>query len=136
MNEDTPSLLGLPLNRVIAFAGPYIATASGVIATWLITHIHILATFHVGNNDLAQAIAQGLVFLVVTGVTWLGHQKWLDGYQAWAYGKDAGGAGATAQNLDGPLAAPADTGEFGPGAAADPFGPAEGDPTVPPGLQG
>lgn len=72
--------LVLPMNRVVAFLGPYIATASGIVATWATTHMHILATFHVGNDDIAQAITQGLTFLVVTGVTWLGQQKWLEGH--------------------------------------------------------
>jgi hypothetical protein len=84
-SADAPTLLGFPLNRLIAFAGPYIAVISGVVADWLVVHVHILATFHVGDNDIAQAISQIIVFGVTAFVVWLGHQKWLDGYQQWAY---------------------------------------------------
>lgn len=83
--DDVPKLFGLPLNRLIAFAGPYIAVISGVVADWLVVHVHVLSTFHVGNNDVANAVSQIIVFGVTAFVVWLGHQKWLDGYQAWAY---------------------------------------------------
>jgi len=83
---EEPSLFGIGLNRIVAFGGPYLAALAGVVATWLTAHVHLFATFHVGNNDLADAIAQATVFGVTTLVVWLGQHKWLDGFQKWAYG--------------------------------------------------
>lgn len=83
--EDAPSLLGFPLNRLIAFAGPYIAVISGALADWLLVHVHVLANFHVQSNTIANAVTQVIVFGITALVVWLGHQKWLDGYQQWAY---------------------------------------------------
>lgn len=73
-------------NRFVAFFGPYIAVASGVLADWLLVHVHVLALFHVTSTSLSAALAQIAVFGVTTAVVWLGHQKWLDGWIAWAYG--------------------------------------------------
>ena len=82
---DVPRLAGLPLNRVIAFAGPYISVLAGIVATWLTTNVHLFSTFHIGTNDVAAAIGDGLVFGVTALVVWLGQHKWLDGFQKWAY---------------------------------------------------
>src|SRR3954463_14314412 len=79
--DEVPTLFGLPLNRLVAFAGPYIAIISGALADWLIVHVHLLGSFHVGNRPLANAIAQVSVFGLTALIVWLGHQKWLDGYQ-------------------------------------------------------
>jgi hypothetical protein len=84
-DNAVPTVAGLPLNRIIAFAGPYISVIAGVAATWLTNNVHLFATFHVGNNDLADAIAQVTVFAITSVVVWLGQHKWLDGYQRWAY---------------------------------------------------
>jgi hypothetical protein len=84
--DETPTLFGIGLNRIIAFAGPYIAVLSGAIADWLLVHLNFLANFHVGNGDLANAVAQAIVFGITALVVWLGQQKWLDGFQKWAYG--------------------------------------------------
>lgn len=103
-----------PLNRVVAFLGPYVAVASGAVADWLLVHVHFLALFHTTHNQIASAISQVLVFGITTLVVWLGHQKWLEGYQVWAYGKHTDTGGLT--GFDGPLAQPSnvsgDTGEF------------------------
>lgn len=72
-----------PLNRLVAFLGPYVAIGSGVVADWLLVHVHLLATFHVNHDRLASALAQVAVFAVVTLVTWAGHHKWLSGNQQW-----------------------------------------------------
>jgi len=73
--------VGFPLNKVVAFAGPYIAVASGAIADWLLVHVHLLATFHLGHDSTANAIAQLLIFGVVTLITYAGHHHWLKGWQ-------------------------------------------------------
>lgn len=83
--NNAPTLFGLSLNRLVAFAGPYLAIASGAVADWLLVHVHLLGIFHTTHGQLASAITQGLVFTVTAAVVWLGHQKWLDGFQKWAY---------------------------------------------------
>jgi hypothetical protein len=70
-----------PLNKIVAFAGPYIAIASGAIADWLLVHVHLLATFHLGHDTTANAVAQLLVFGIVTLVTYAGQHHWLKGWQ-------------------------------------------------------
>lgn len=113
VDPQEPTLFGFPLNRIVAFAGPHIAWLSGVVATWLTVHLHLFATFHVGTSGVAKAIASVLVFGVVTLVTWLGHQKWLEGFQAWAYAKGVGtvvgnpfGEASFESDLSGPLVHP------------------------------
>jgi hypothetical protein len=82
MNTSTTStFLGIPFNRIVAFFGPYVAVASGAVAAWLLTHMHVLAMFHLTNNQVATAISQLTVFGITAGLTWLGHQKWLTGHQ-------------------------------------------------------
>jgi hypothetical protein len=77
----TSTFLGIPLNRIVAFFGPYVAVASGAVAAWLLTHMHVLSMFHLSNDQVATAISQLTVFGITAGLTWLGHQKWLTGHQ-------------------------------------------------------
>jgi hypothetical protein len=71
----------LPLNRVVAFAGPYISIASGAVASWLLVHVHLLGLFHLQKDGLATGIAQGVVFALTALLAWAGHSKWLQGHQ-------------------------------------------------------
>ena len=71
-DKPVPTLFGVALNRLVAFLGPYIATLSGIVATWLTVHVHLLATFHVGTDDTAKAIAQIVVFAITTAVVYAG----------------------------------------------------------------
>jgi len=73
----------MPLNRIVAFIGPYIAVGSGVVADWLVVHLHLLSTFHLGKSVVTPIIAQVAVFAVTALVVWLGHQKWLTGWIEW-----------------------------------------------------
>lgn len=79
MQEET-KILGIPLNRIVAFAGPHVSWLAGVIATWLITNVHLLGTFHVTEKGAAKTITTCLVFVMVTALTWLGQSKWLKGH--------------------------------------------------------
>jgi hypothetical protein len=72
-----------PINRIVAFAGPYIAILSGVIANWLLVHLHFLSSFHTQSSSITKWLTQALVFGFTAGLTWLGHQKWLTGWQKW-----------------------------------------------------
>jgi hypothetical protein len=82
-DPGTPAATPFPLNRLVAFLGPYLAIASGTVATWLLVHVHALATFHVNHDHLASALAQVAVFAISTLVVWAGHHKWLSGWQQW-----------------------------------------------------
>lgn len=71
----------LPVNRIVAFAGPYIAILSGAVADWLIVHVHLLSLFHTTNTQVAGAITQIAVFGLTAILVWLGQHKWLTGWQ-------------------------------------------------------
>ena len=72
----------MPLNRIIAFAGPYIAIASGAVADWLLVHVHLLSLFHTTHSSIASWLTQATVFALTAVLTWLGQQKWLSGWIA------------------------------------------------------
>jgi len=74
--------LNVPINRVVAFAGPYISILSGAVADWLLVHVHLLSDFHTTKGTIVNLVTQGLVFGLTAILTWLGHQKWLTGWQA------------------------------------------------------
>ena len=77
VSPDSP----FPLNRVIAFAGPYVAIISGALADWLLVHVHFLGIFHTSKSSITTWLTQGLVFGLTAILTWAGHHKWLDGWQ-------------------------------------------------------
>ena len=54
--------------------------ASGAVADWLFVHVHLLADFHT-HSQVAGAITQLIVFVLTAGLSWLGQQKWLTGWQ-------------------------------------------------------
>lgn len=91
--SSTPSL---PLNRIVAFAGPYIAIASGAVADWLLVHVHLLALFHTTHTAIASWLTQATVFGLTALLVWLGQQKWLTGWiELGAAGVAAVGKGKT-----------------------------------------
>jgi hypothetical protein len=105
----------LPLNRIVAFFGPYISILAGIVSTWLTTHVHVLATFHIDQDSVSGTLTQAGVFGVSTLVVWLGHQKWLTGHQielaaqaaAWAKaGETAKGLGTPAHHVGGWIPGP------------------------------
>lgn len=71
----------IPLNRIVAFAGPYISLAAGGIAAWLVGKANIIGLPGVGEHqhELATGIAAGGVWLLTTGLAHLGQMKWLKG---------------------------------------------------------
>lgn len=70
----------IPMNRVVAFAGPYISAAAGLVAAWLVAKVNVTGLPGLDENNLRTTIAFLLTQGVVTGVTWLGHQAWLKGH--------------------------------------------------------
>jgi hypothetical protein len=104
-----------PLNRVIAFAGPYIAILSGALADWLLVHVHLLELFHTTKTQVAGAITQLTVFGLTALLTWLGQQKWLTGWQQF----EGQVAGEEANGPEPPLDEhPAEMGDYDPELAA------------------
>lgn len=71
----------LPINRIVAFAGPYIAILSGAVSDWLLVHVHLLELFHTTKTQVAGAITQIAVFGLTAILVWLGQHKWLTGWQ-------------------------------------------------------
>lgn len=69
----------ISLAKILSVLAPGIATISGALATWLVVHVHLFATFHVGTSDIANAIAQGIVFGVTAIGTYLIQHKILTG---------------------------------------------------------
>lgn len=72
-----------PLNRLVALLAPFVSTAAGTVASWLLVHVHLLGLFHFQHDGLAAGIAQGAVFVLVTAITYAAHHKWLDGWSKW-----------------------------------------------------
>ena len=71
----------MPINRIVAFLGPYIAVASGVITDWLVVHVHALTTFHITRGTVSYAISQIAVFGITSILVYAGQHKWLTGWQ-------------------------------------------------------
>ena len=71
----------IPLNRVVAFVGPYMSAIAGGIASWLVARVNIAGLPGLDQNNLKTGIAGALTWLLVSGLTWAGHSKWLTGHQ-------------------------------------------------------
>jgi hypothetical protein len=68
-------------NRIVAFAGPYISLLSGAVASWLVVHVQVLGSLHLGQNEVSTDIAYVATAALGAGIPHLGFQKWLDGHQ-------------------------------------------------------
>ena len=71
----------IPLNRVVAFVGPYVSAIAGGIASWMVARVNIAGLPGLDQNNLKTGIAGALTWLLVSGLTWAGHSKWLTGHQ-------------------------------------------------------
>jgi hypothetical protein len=82
MNDQTSAgqTTPFPLNRVVAFLGPFVAIAAGAAASWLGRHFPGL---HLNTAKAAGQIAQAIEFAIGALVTLVLHHKWLDGWQQW-----------------------------------------------------
>ena len=128
------TFLGQPLNRWVAFLGPHISWVAGLIAAWLVAKVNLPQFPGLDQANVATLIAGALTFAVVSGLTWLGHQKWLKGHHIELAAANVLAAGDASgepdddalDELSGPIETPAGI----EGAA-----PTGDDPTVPPGLQ-
>lgn len=72
-----------PMNRVVAFLGPYLAIVSGALAAWLGRHFPGL---DVNLGATARGITQASEFAVGALITWALHHKYLTGWQQWERG--------------------------------------------------
>jgi hypothetical protein len=72
--------MSIPLNRIVAFAGPYLSVVAGGIASWLVAKVNVVGLPALDENNLKTSIAGGLAWLLVAGLTWAGHSKWLAGH--------------------------------------------------------
>lgn len=70
----------IPPNRVVAFAGPYIAFAASAVAAWLIAKVNVLGIPGLDQQNVATWIAGGLTALIVAGLHALGGWGWLKGH--------------------------------------------------------
>lgn len=70
----------IPINRIVAFAGPYISVVAGGAATWLTAKANVLGIEDIGQDNLATQIGGGLTFTLVSILSWLGQSKWLTGH--------------------------------------------------------
>jgi hypothetical protein len=73
----------LPINRIVAFAGPYIAILSGAVVDWLFVHLHFLTNWHTNASSITKWLTQALVFGLTSLLVWLGQQSWLKGWIEW-----------------------------------------------------
>ena len=74
-------MTGIPLNRVVAFVGPYVSAIAGGIASWMVARVNVAGLPGLDQNNLKTGIAGALTWLLVSGLTWAGHSKWLTGHQ-------------------------------------------------------
>jgi hypothetical protein len=70
-----------PLNRIVAFAGPYISLASGAAAGWLVLNVHALGQLGIQQSGVSSAITFGITTGLGALLPHIGQQKWLAGAQ-------------------------------------------------------
>jgi hypothetical protein len=73
-------LFGIPSNRIVAFAGPYVSALAGGIASWLVARVNIAGVPGLDENNLKTGLAAAFTWLLVSALTWAGHSKWLTGH--------------------------------------------------------
>jgi hypothetical protein len=78
--DDYPTVLGVPLNRVLTIARGPINVMAGTVAAYLLVHVHFLGLFHLQHDGLAAGIAQGLVWLSTAILTDRGLAQWVSGH--------------------------------------------------------
>jgi hypothetical protein len=79
-DDQTPTILGIPLNRILTIGRGPINLAASSVATWLFVHVHFLGLFHVQHDGLSTAVAQGFVFLLTAVLTDRGLAQWVKGH--------------------------------------------------------
>lgn len=80
LQDDYPTFLGVPLNRVLTIARGPINVIAATVASWLLVHVHFLGLFHVQHDGLSAAIAQGVIWVVTAILTDRGIAQWVKGH--------------------------------------------------------
>lgn len=71
--------MNIPIDRVVAWLGPIIATVSASVATILVAQVNVLGIPGLDKANVATWIAGAITFIVVAGLHALGGLKWLHG---------------------------------------------------------
>lgn len=78
LSEDVPTLLGIPLERILTIGRPFINTAAATVATWLTVHVHFLALFHASNAQVSSAVEQLVIWVITAIFTDRALAQWVD----------------------------------------------------------
>lgn len=78
--QAPPVSTQFPLNRVVAFLGPFVAIVAGALASWLGQHFPGL---HLNKGTTSAQIAQVIEFAIAAAGTLALQHKWLTGWQQW-----------------------------------------------------
>ncbi len=70
-------------NRIIQWVSGPFSVLIGGIAVKMVNNWNFLGSIGLGKATTAHAIADGTVFAVSSGVTYLAHHKWLDNAARW-----------------------------------------------------
>jgi len=70
----------MPLNRIVAFAGPYITAVAGAVSAWAIAKANVLGIPGLDQANLQTYVAGALSWLLVHGAGELGRWQWLRGH--------------------------------------------------------
>jgi hypothetical protein len=71
--------VNIPLNRVVAFFGPYITLVAAAAATWLIAKLNVLGFPGLDEANTATFLAGAITFVLTGLLGHLGQMKWLKG---------------------------------------------------------
>jgi len=93
----------IPINRVVAFLGPWITLVSTAITTWLVAHVNVLGIPGLDHANTATYIAGALTALITAGLQALGGWAWLKGHHLEIVG-DAQVTAAALQEVPPPAA--------------------------------
>jgi hypothetical protein len=70
----------IPLNRVVAFAGPYVSLIAGGVAAWLVAKANVLGVPGLDQANTATWIAGALTLALTAVLSQVGQSSWLKGH--------------------------------------------------------
>ena len=83
----------MPINRIIAFFGPVVATISSALAAFLIAKVNILGIPGLDQANVATYIAAGLTAAIVACLHALGGLAWFKGHHLLIQANDPSATG-------------------------------------------
>lgn len=72
--------MNIPINRVVAFAGPAIAAISTAVAAFLVAKVNVLGIPGLDQANTATYLAAGITAALVAGLHALGGLAWFKGH--------------------------------------------------------